>query len=175
MSTLKVNKIIPVGGVPSGGGGGIIQTVTATHSTQVTQASNGSGSTQTTLTDTGLTASITPTSTSSKVLVMVEQHYGFDGDGDRQMHYNFVVRDASNNNLKGGVAVGGSAEGTLRYKNLQAWYGYYNCHFLHSPNTTSSFTYKVSMNLYVSYGGSSTMFAQRNTNESRITLFEVSA
>ena len=74
MSTLKVNSIIPVAGVPTGGGGGIIQTVTATHSTQVTQASNGSGSTQTTLTDTGLTASITPTSTSSKGLVMVEQH-----------------------------------------------------------------------------------------------------
>ena len=76
MSTLKVNSIIPVGGVPTGGGGGIVQIVTATHNSQVSQSSNGSGNTQTTLTDTGLTASITPTSTSNKVLVMVEQHYG---------------------------------------------------------------------------------------------------
>ena len=91
------------------------------------------------------------------------------------MHYNFVVRDSSNNNLNGGIAVGGNSEGTLRYKNLQAWYQYYHCHFLHSPNTASAFTYKVSMNLYVSYGGSSTMYAQRNSNVSRITLMEVSA
>ena len=174
MSQLKVNSIVPVGGLPSGAdGGGIIQVVTATHNTQVSQASNGSGNTQTTLTDTGLSASITPSSNSSKVLVMVSQHYGFDGDGDRQMHWNFVVRDSSNNNLNGGIAVGGQSEGTLRYKNLQAWYDYYHCHFLHSPSTTSSFTYKVSMNLYVSYGGSNTMYAQRNSNVSRITLYEV--
>ena len=174
MSQLKVNSIVPVGGLPGGAdGGGIIQVVTATHNTQVSQASNGSGNTQTTLTDTGLSASITPSSNSSKVLVMVSQHYGFDGDGDRQMHWNFVVRDSSNNNLNGGIAVGGQSEGTLRYKNLQAWYDYYHCHFLHSPSTTNSFTYKVSMNLYVSYGGSNTMYAQRNSNVSRITLYEV--
>ena len=176
MSQLKVNSIVPVGGLPAGAsGGGIIQTVTATHSTQVSQASNGSGSTQTTLSDTGLTASITPSSNSSKVLVMVHQHYGFDDGGDRQLHYNIVVRDGSNNNLNGGIAVGGASEGTLRYKNLEGYYQYYDCHFLHSPSTTSAFTYKVSMNLYVSYGGSSTMYAQRNSNESRITLYEITA
>ena len=43
MSTLKVNSIIPVGGVPTGGGGGIVQIVTATHNSQVSQSSNGSG------------------------------------------------------------------------------------------------------------------------------------
>ena len=175
MSQLKVNSIIPVSGVPTGGGGGIIQVVTATHNSQVTQASNGSGSTQTTLTDTGLTASITPTSNSSKVLVMVHQQYGFDDGGDRQIHYNFVVRDGSNNNLDGGVNVNSSGEGTQRYKDLQAFYQYYDCHFLHSPGTDSSFTYKVSMNLYVSYGGTSTMIAQRHGYPSRITLMEVSA
>ena len=31
MSTLKVNSIIPVAGVPTGGGGGIIQTVTTDY------------------------------------------------------------------------------------------------------------------------------------------------
>ena len=174
MSQLKVNSIVPVGGLPSGAsGGGVIQVVTATHSTQVTQASNGNGNTQTTLTDTGLTASITPSSNSSKVLVMVNQQYGFDDGGSRQMHYNFVVRDSSNNNLNGGVNVNSSGEGTLRYKTLEAFYQYYNCHFLHSPSTTSAFTYKVSMNLYVVYGGTSTMIAQRHGYPSTITLLEV--
>ena len=37
MSTLKVNRIIPVAGVPSGGGGGIIQTVTATTTSKAAE------------------------------------------------------------------------------------------------------------------------------------------
>ena len=173
MSQLKVNSIIPVAGVPTGGGGGIVQTVIGTHSTQVSQSYSSEGSVQTTISDTGLTASITPTSTSSKVLVMVHQHYGFDSNNDIQVQYNFVVRDSSNNILDG--SIGTNSEGTQRYKSLKVWYDYYYTTFLHSPSTTSAFTYKVGMNAYRMDGGTTTMYAQRNGNESKIILMEVSA
>ena len=63
MSTLKVNSIIPVAGVPTGGGGGIIQIVKAVTTTQTSTSSES-------FVDTNLTATITPTSTSSHVLIL---------------------------------------------------------------------------------------------------------
>ena len=173
MSQLKVNSIVPVGGLPSGAAaGGIIQTVVGTHSTQVSQASPSSeGDIQTTITDTGLTASITPSTNSSKILVVVHQYYGFDGDNDIQNQYNFVVRDSSNNILDGDIGTG--TEGTNRYKSLKAFYMFYHTAFVHSPSTTSSFTYKVGMNCYRQFGGLSTMYAQRHGKQSTITLMEL--
>ena len=56
MSTLKVNSIIPVAGVPTGGGGGIVQVKQTVKSDT---ASVGSAS----FTDlSGMTITITPTS-----------------------------------------------------------------------------------------------------------------
>ena len=70
MSQLKVNSIIPVAGVPTGGGGGIIQIVQTTKTDTFT-------STSTSFTDiTGMSVSITPTSTSSKILISAEINYG---------------------------------------------------------------------------------------------------
>ena len=149
----------------------IVQVVSGTYSTQVSQASNGSANPQTTLTDTGLSAAITPKQASNKVLVLVTQQYGFDNN-DRQNHWNFLLRDASNNVLYNTTSGG---EGSLRYKMLAAFYSYWNLSLLHHPNTTSSFTYKVSMNFLVSYGGGDTMYAQRNSRRSDITLLEVEA
>tara|TARA_B100001287_G_C22584170_1_gene482415 strand:+ start:123 stop:647 length:525 start_codon:yes stop_codon:yes gene_type:complete len=172
MSQLKVNSIVPVGGLPSGAAaGGIIQTVVGTHSTQVSQSYSSEGSIQTTITDTGLTASITPSSNASKVLVVVHQYYGFDSDNDLQNQYNFVVRDSSNNILDGDIGTG--TEGTNRYKSLKAWYDFYHTVFVHSPSTTSSFTYKVGMNAYRQFGGTTTMYAQRHGKKSTITLMEL--
>ena len=69
MSQLKVNSIVPVGGLPSGAtAGGVIQTVTASTTTQVSQSYSSEGTITTTITDTGLSASITPSSNSSKIL-----------------------------------------------------------------------------------------------------------
>ena len=69
MSTLKVNSIIPVAGVPTGGGGGIIQIVQSlkkdTSTTSV--ATNTTSSAFESVSN--LTCTITPTSSSSKILV----------------------------------------------------------------------------------------------------------
>ena len=55
-SQLRVDKIIPVDGVPTGGGGGIIQIVHSTATSQTSQSGN-----VTTFTDTGLSAAINST------------------------------------------------------------------------------------------------------------------
>ena len=69
MSTLKVNSIIPVAGVPTGGGGGIIQIVQSlkkdTSTTSVTTNTTSSAFESVS----NLTCTITPTSSSSKILV----------------------------------------------------------------------------------------------------------
>jgi hypothetical protein len=66
MSQIKVNSIVPVGGLPSGANGGIIQVVsTAKHDTF-------SHTGNTSVTDiTGLNVNITPSSNSSKILIYV--------------------------------------------------------------------------------------------------------
>ncbi len=62
-SELRVDKIIPVDGVPSGGGGGVIQIVEASTNTEQTISST----TPTTV----LTASITPKFSTSKIRIQL--------------------------------------------------------------------------------------------------------
>ena len=66
MSTLKVNRIIPVGGVPSGGGGGIIQTVTATNTSKGAEDMGNNIFRSAT----AFNCTITPKSSTSKVFVI---------------------------------------------------------------------------------------------------------
>ena len=63
MSQLKVNSIIPVGGVASGQGGGIIQVIQ-------TFKGDAESTTSTTFEDlNGMSATITPSSSSNKILI----------------------------------------------------------------------------------------------------------
>tara|TARA_Y100001973_G_scaffold85974_1_gene128506 strand:- start:1284 stop:1829 length:546 start_codon:yes stop_codon:yes gene_type:complete len=66
MSQLKVNSIIPVAGVPTGGGGGIVQIVSATKSdTSSFSASTSSPSSLESI----FPITITPTNSSAKILI----------------------------------------------------------------------------------------------------------
>ena len=171
-SELRVDKIVPTNGVPTGGGGGIIQVVHSSATTEVSQAN--SGTTQTTLTDTGLSATITPKFSTSKVLVLVHQTYQIDnGSNDVQFQINMLLRDGSNNTLHGGMGYN-----ALRWKNMISTSNVYSLNFLHSPNTTSAFTYKMTMNYYYMSSGSGNLRAQRDDQancQSEMTLMEVSA
>ena len=171
-SQLRVDKILPVDGAPTNGGGGIIQVVHSSATTEVSQAN--SGTTQTTLTDTGLSATITPKFSTSKVLVLVHQTYQIDnGSNDVQFQINMLLRDGSNNTLHGGMGYN-----ALRWKNMISTSNVYSLNFLHSPNTTSAFTYKMTMNYYYMSSGSGTLKAQRDdqaNTQSEMTLMEVSA
>ena len=171
-SQLRVDKILPVDGAPTGGGGGIIQVV---HSSATAEASqSNSGTTQTTLTDTGLSATITPKFSTSKVLVLVHQTYQIENGNDNvQFQINMLLRDGSNNVLHGGTGFN-----ALRWKEQYATSNIYHLNFLHSPNTTSAFTYKMTMNYYYMAAGSGTLKAQRDdqaNTQSEMTLMEVSA
>ena len=65
-SKLRVNQIEPVNGIPTGGGGGIIQIKMTQTINSGSQFSTGSG---TYVDITGMNCSITPTASTSKILV----------------------------------------------------------------------------------------------------------
>ena len=181
MSTLKVNSIIPVAGVPTGGGGGIIQM-------KQTVKTNSFSTNSSSMTDiTGMSVAITPTSTSSKVLILVSLNYG--GDSNMYAAIN-LLRGSTivtkgdedfNNQTECTFGIGGD-NSNFQYKMASASY----C-FLDSPATTSATTYKLqiqatgSSSQYVlingpyqgAYQQENEVYSMRGT--STITAMEVSA
>lgn len=134
-SELRVDRIIPVNGVPTGGGGGVIQVVEVTNDT-TTSFSNTASS----WTAMGFSASITPTRNDSKVLVMVSTSIYIDSDDNTGGMT--VFRNGSTN-----------LGGTTPY-GLRPFYFFYGgsthdfqypvyMQHLDSPTTTSSTTYEV--------------------------------
>jgi len=169
-SELRVDRIIPVNGVPTGGGGGIIQVVSASTSTEVTNAT-------TSYVDTGLTATITPTSASSKVFVMITQQFSYtivsdiQGIGIRIYRDTTLVYDPITNAtgpFEDYVALGNVTSVTRR--------GTFNRSILDSPNTTSAVTYKTQGRPYRSVGSGTAVFQPSNivNGTSIINLIEVS-
>ena len=138
MSQLKVNSIIPVAGVPTGGGGGIIQIK------QVVKTDTFSTSSSSLVDVTGLSVAITPTSSTSKVLVQV--NLGMVS-GDQVAYAGFKL-------LRGSTAIGlgTSASGSrvnvsfvANHNRDSDWNseGGVFYQFLDSPATTSETTYKL--------------------------------
>ena len=166
-SQLRVDKIVPVDGVPTGGGGGIIQVVHATATVGVSQ-----GFSSDAFVDTGLSAAITPKFSTSKILVTGYLSY-YSSTGNGSAEFNFAVCDGSDNILDGTTA---STQG-YRINEMYVIGGKHPINFLHSPSTTSAFTYKIRMNAK-SANTSGSLYAQINStgnNISRLTLMEVSA
>lgn len=161
MSQIKVNSIIPVSGVPTGGGGGIVQ---------MKQAIITSGTFSTSSTSfvdiTGLSVDITPTSTSSKILVMMTGgEFGMYSAGSYYATVQLLRDSTELFNSDGNVVHSREGNG-----NQQAQM----CFILFdSPNTTSAVTYKgqvkssnSSKNVYVTNSGN---------GFPSITVMEVSA
>ena len=181
MSQIKVNSIIPVAGVPTGGGGGIIQ-IKQTYKTDVFSSTSAG-----THDVTGLSVSITPTSTSSKILVLCE----LGGHVHNAMGGSFQIkRTISGSATTIGLAdAAGSRQVSSFSSHLYTGDGggsgniilAANARILDSPSTTSAITYQVVMiqittNLYC-INRSET---DNNTNDfartvSNITAMEVSA
>ena len=161
MSTLKVNSIIPVAGVPTGGGGGIIQVkrVVLTSGTMSTSS--------TSFVDiTGLSVDITPTSTSSKILVFfMGGEFGMYSGG---AYYATVqlLRDSTELFNSGGNVVT-SREGSGNQQSNASF------SILDSPNTTSQITYKGQVK---SSNSSKTVYVTNSgAGFPSITVMEVSA
>ena len=128
MSQLKVNSIVPVGGLPSGANGGIIQVVQ-------TFKGDAASTNSTSFSDMGLSATITPSSNSNKVLVSFAIHLS------RASHV------ARINLLRGSTAIAQPDSASVTGTVLQWIEGgsmqYVNYEFLDSPSTTSATTYKL--------------------------------
>lgn len=162
MSQLQCNSIVPVGGIPAGAsGGGIIQIVQATSTSQFT-------TTSTTFVDvTGLSASITPRSTNSKILIIANISYSTASSS-----FNTFLQLA-----KGGSALSGAngATGFAGGRNDGVIGPWGAISFIDSPATTSSTTYSVQ----VRTDGATAVVNRRgqdtsSTFASQIILMEVS-
>ena len=152
--------------VLSGLAGSVLRVVHESTIVPVSQSGN-----TTAFVDTTLSASITPSSSSSKILVTGYVSYLSAAGSNGNDEFNFAVCDGSNNILDGTTA---DNEG---YKINQAYHigGKHTINFLHLPNTTSSFTYKMRMNAKNS-NNSLVLHCQKGgtgNNISRITLTEI--
>ena len=172
MSQIKVNSIIPVAGVPTGGGGGVIQVLSATKTNTFSTSNNS-------FTDIpSLSVTITPTSSSSKILVF--GHCTGNGDGGTRVNFRLVrgstaicIGDANQDRVRafGGIYApnNDNTTETVSYVHLD------------SPSTTSATTYKVqvvngdSNTVYVNRSDSFSNHVTHNSGTSSITVMEVSA
>ena len=171
-SQLRVDKIVPVDGAPSGGGGGIVQVVQTVKQDQFT-------TTSTSYVDvTGLTINITPIKANSNILVMavIGAFTSSDvatialttGDGTA------IIQGTGGDSVSLGSYAGGSSNGEAYYGNNPA-----SVFKLHDPTYSlgSAITYKCRIK-----GNSGTTYVNRNVSDSNqyalrpastITLMEV--
>ena len=172
-SELRVDKIIPTDGVPTGGGGGIIQTVQTVKSDPFTTTSQP-------FTDiTGLSATITPKFSTSKILVSYTLSISSNGFPMFKLlrgSTDIFVGDASSTRVR--CFFGGYTGGLHPGLTLPV-----TGNFLDSPSTTSATTYKIQTGVVHTTGYticvnrtlSDTDFNYHPRTASSIILMEVSA
>ena len=178
-SQLRVDKIVPVDGVPTGGGGGIIQI-------KQTLKTDSFSTTSSSYVDiTGMTVSITPKFITSKILLEVILDYG----GSTNMYGGIkVLRDSTHIGASTAVSLGNQVNasfgvGTVAQSNTNSDFKLLTAGFkiLDTPSTTNAVTYKLQV-----YTRSSKEFnlnrPNNNDNDvyviggtSSITAMEVSA
>lgn len=153
MSQLKVNSIVPVGGLPAGAsGGGIIQTVTLTKTDTSSFTSNGSE-----IEFTGFQPSITPSSNSSKILIIASLTYGATGTTYKARlkrgSTSIFLADSSGSRQLASFGLGFCSD--ENQADVATFIG------LDSPATTSSTTYK----LFFINDNSNSLFINRSAND----------
>ena len=177
MSQLKVNSIIPVSGVPTGGGGGVVQVKTATKTDAFT-------STSASFVDiTGLSVDMTLIKSTHKILIRYDILCGGDYWTSGPAYLSLCV-----DSTRIGIGTFGddSDSNVTTFHNLYAngvTNSSYNvatstASFLYTPGDTSSHTYKVQGRMQNSSSGFS--INRRWANDDRaaistLTLMEVSA
>ena len=138
MSQIKVNSIVPSGGLPSGANGGIIQTI------YVQKSDTFSSSNSSWIDIPGLTATITPSSASNKILVICHisgLNNSSTGSGTT------LARNGSHIGLpQDGYGNRQNIMGNEFYRSRNDIFQTTAYSFLDSPATTSAVTYKVRLN-----------------------------
>ena len=174
-SELRVDRIVPVNGIPVGASGaGIVQIVQGSTQTEVTTNT-------TTYVDTTLSATITPISSSNKIFVMVSQQFhmnnnstGAWGSGMR------VLRDSTTIYEPATDASGPFGDSYLSFGGTTSMdvYSRWTIDILDNPGTTSAIIYKVQARPYtVAPSGTGLKLNSNRTQDaiSYITLMEVTA
>ena len=180
-SELRVDKIIPTGGVPTGGGGGVIQVVSVTKTDPYS-----STSTSTAEDVTGLTLSITPKFSTSKLLIMVHVSCTANNSyGGQALLLAKVVGGTTTYPFRGDTT-GSSTRGTFPVGGFpDANYGYPDVTsgtFLDTAGSTNQITYKIqhidlstNNTIYINREHHGTGGAGQTITTSGITIMEVSA
>ena len=142
---------------PAGGGGKVLQVVSATYATETDNST-------TTYADTGLTATITPTSASSRILVMMSNTIGKN------------TQDASNalnlRIMRGATEILQSKQ--VNYSGTAIWViAQYAMSYVDSPATTSATTYKLQFRQFSNNGP--LIRAQADSGTSSVVLIEIGA
>ena len=160
-SKLRVNQIEPVDGIPTGGGGGIVQVKLTTSINSGSQFSTGSG---TYVDITGMNCSITPTASTSKILVTLNPIVLMNnGSGSTQRCAVKLLRDSTSLLDQNDFFSYQVGNGEADYSGIPGYFQY-----LDSPATTSAITYKVQIK---QHAGGGTTYVQQSSN---IMLQEVS-
>ena len=137
-SQLRVDKILPVDGAPTNGGGGIIQVIQTIKKDQFeTSTTVGSGYADIT----GLSATITPKFNTSKI--MVECH--IYNSNSNAVNFFRVLRGSTFIEQPSGTSSSGAGYNAhgFAYYNCNNWQDTTVIKILDSPATTSATTYKV--------------------------------
>ena len=164
-SQLRVDKILPVDGAPTGGGGGIVQVVMTSSINSGSQFSTGSG----TFVDvTGYNCTITPKFSTSKILITSNPIMLLNnGSGNAQKVALKLLRGSTSIFERNDFAshqIDGASSVYADYLGMSLYHQY-----LDSPATTSAVTYKIQIR---QHAGGGTTYVQA---ESSMCLMEVSA
>ena len=164
-SQLRVDKILPVDGAPTSGGGGIVQMVMTSSINSGSQFSTGSGS----FVDvTGYNCTITPKFSTSKILITSNPIMLLNnGSGNSQKVALKLLRGSTSIFEQNDFAthqVDGASAVYIDYLGMALYHQH-----LDSPGTTSAVTYKIQIR---QHAGGGTTYVQANSN---MCLMEVSA
>tara|TARA_X000001382_G_C3109423_1_gene159366 strand:+ start:97 stop:705 length:609 start_codon:yes stop_codon:yes gene_type:complete len=162
-SQIRVDSIVPTTGVPTGGGGGIVQVVqsTKTDTASVTGPTFG---------DVGLSATITPKSSSNKILVLVQANIGGSVGYDmktRLMRGNTPIHigDAAGGRARTTTTVSQSYTESVTNNKYQTYNAdQANINYLDSPSFSvgDTLTYKIQMASYNINSSNYTVYINRN-------------
>ena len=169
-SELRVDRIIPTAGVPTGGGGGIIQIVTGGSNTRLTVPTNTGN-----YYNSYVNATITPKFSTSKILIVGNGDVQCQADTTGSVKFARNVTNADGAVPTNGTLLGGSSLGIANFRFTAAMENIpLTVMHLDSPGTTSATKYTV---VLARTSGSNNIFLPGNNNQNNFNLFlfEVSA
>ena len=163
-SHLRVDKIEPVDGVPTGGGGGIVQVLQGSTNNRIETSSQ-------TFVATNLSATITPKFSTSKIFVMISGDCNTNAD-DNEM-FMTIYRKIGGGSFSN---IGHSTYGfACARSNADRLHSAVSINYLDSPSTVSSVEYKVYVRKTNTGSGNVEFPVNNGAQYAFITLMEVSA